>query len=176
MSSLEQKLPFNRKLTSIIPFFKVLSIQIVLIKIGIVNYGIIIVMARSTGRIDVGAVPPQILWTIVRGDTASFKVYVTDDLKAPLVLEDWSIAMDVRRPTLAKDLGVITDNSSIILSLTPQHDPDDLVGEFTVFLSADQSTLLQTGDIFDIELSTANDALVWTVCQGSIKVLEDVTA
>jgi hypothetical protein len=124
----------------------------------------------------VGNVPPQVVWTIVRGDTASFKVYVTDDLKAPLILEDWSIAMDIRRPNLLANKGVITDDSTLVLSLTPWHDPDDLPGEFTVFLSAAQSVLLQTGDIFDIELSTQNDALVWTVAQGNVNILEDVTA
>jgi hypothetical protein len=103
-------------------------------------------------------------------------VYVTDDVKIPLELEDWSINMDIRRPNLLQNSGVITDDSTLIMSLTPTHDPDDLVGEFTVFLSAAQSQTLETGDIFDIELSTLNDALVWTVCQGKTVVIEDVTA
>jgi hypothetical protein len=133
-------------------------------------------MARGSNSYAVGNTPPQVIWTIVRGDTASFKVYVTDDVKVPLALEDWAINMDIRRPTNPANRGIITDNSTLVISLVPQHDPDDLVGEFTVFLSAAQSVLLQTGDIFDIELSTQNDALVWTVCQGSLKVLEDVTA
>jgi hypothetical protein len=34
---------------------------------------------------------------------------------------------------------------------------------------------LQTGDIFDIELRTAGDQIVWTVAQGSVVILEDVT-
>lgn len=123
----------------------------------------------------VGNTPPQVIWTIVRGDTASFKVYVTDDIKVPLVLEDWSINMDIKRPNLLQNAGVITDDSTLVLSLLPTHDPDDLVGEFTVFLTAAQSQTLQTGDIFDIELSTLNDALVWTVCQGKVVVIEDVT-
>lgn len=129
---------------------------------------------RSTG-FSVGNIPPRVVWTIVRGDTASFKVYVTDDVKVPLVLEDWTIALDIRRPNLPSDAGKITDNSTLVMSLTPTHDPDDLVGEFTVFLTAAQSALLQTGDIFDIELSTAQDALVWTVAQGRLVVIEDVT-
>jgi hypothetical protein len=33
--------------------------------------------------------------------------------------------------------------------------------------------MLQTGDIFDIQLS--NDAYVWTVAQGKMVVIEDVT-
>ena len=132
-------------------------------------------MARGTGRIDVGNKPPQILWTIVRGDTAAFKVYVTDDVKSPLVLADWTIAMEVKRPISAADAGIITDAATIILTLTPVHNVSDPAGEFTVSLTAAQSTLLETGDIFDIELSTDGNELVWTVAQGSVSVIEDVT-
>lgn len=132
-------------------------------------------MARGTGRVDVGARPPQILWTIVRGDTASFKVYVADDAKQPLTLEDWTIAMEVKRPDSVDDLGVITDNATTILSLTPLADEDDLPGEFTVFLTSQESSQLETGDIFDIELSASGNAIVWTVAQGSINMIEDVT-
>ena len=124
---------------------------------------------------NVGGTPPQVVWTIVRGDTASFKVYVTDDAKVPLVLEDWTIDMEIKRPNNSSDLGIITDDAEIIITLTPEHDLDDLDGEFTVFLSAEDSEILETGDIFDIELSTEGRTLVWTVAQGSVKVLEDVT-
>jgi hypothetical protein len=59
------------------------------------------------------------------------------------------------------------------MELNPEADADDLVGEFTVWLTSDQSVILETGDIFDIQLSDATR--VWTVCQGSMKILEDVT-
>jgi hypothetical protein len=131
---------------------------------------------RRTGTYSVGNTPPQVIWTVVRGDTSAFKVYVTDDAKLPLDLSSWSIAMDIKRPTNAADSGVITDNASLILSLTPEQDPDDSDGEFTVSLTASQSAQLETGDIFDIELSTAQDTQVWTVAQGSMVILEDVTA
>ena len=124
---------------------------------------------------NVGSIPPQVLWTLVKGDTASFKVYVTDDARVPLILEDWTIDMEIKRPTSQANLGIITDEATLILTLTPEHDPDDLPGEFTVFISAQQSSLLRSGDIFDIELSTAGRSLVWTVAQGSVSVLEDVT-
>ena len=132
-------------------------------------------MARTSGY-SVGNTPPKVTWTVVRGDTASFKVYVTDDVKQPLDLSVWSINMDIKRPNNATDAGVITDNSTLIMSLVPIQDPDDLAGEFTVSLTAAESQVLETGDIFDIELSTAQDALVWTVAQGSMVILEDVTA
>jgi hypothetical protein len=59
------------------------------------------------------------------------------------------------------------------MHLHPGADDDDLGGEFTVWLTAAESVQLETGDIFDIQLS--DETRVWTVCQGSMKILEDVT-
>jgi len=124
---------------------------------------------------DIGNAPPTVIWTVVRGDTSGFKVYVTDDAKVPLILKgagsEWDIAMKIKRPTSTP--GVITDDATLILSLTPVADEDDLVGEFTVSLTAVQSEQLETGDIFDIQVS--DPTRVWTVAQGSLKILEDVT-
>ena len=131
---------------------------------------------RGSGNYAVGNTPPRVTWTVVRGDTAAFKVYVTDDAKLPLNLSVWTIAMDIKRPNSAANSGVITDDATLVMSLTPVQDPDDSDGEFTVSLTAEQSAELETGDIFDIELSTAQDAQVWTVAQGSMVILEDVTA
>jgi hypothetical protein len=126
---------------------------------------------------DIGNRPPTVIWTVVRGDTSGFKVYVTDDAKQPLVLKgagsEWDIAMKVKRPALEADKGVITDNATVVLNLYPVADEDDLVGEFTVWLTAEESVQLQTGDIFDIQVS--DPTRVWTVAQGSLRVLEDVT-
>ena len=124
---------------------------------------------------DIGNAPPTVIWTVVRGDTSGFKVYVTDDAKVPLILKgagsEWDIAMKIKRPTSTP--GVITGDATLILSLTPVADEDDLVGEFTVSLTAVQSEQLETGDIFDIQVS--DPTRVWTVAQGSLKILEDVT-
>jgi hypothetical protein len=130
---------------------------------------------RSSRFVDVGAPPPLVTWTFVRGDTASFKVYVTDDAKQPLVISDWSIEMRIKRPENPVIPPVITDDAVIVLTLYPEADADDGPGEFTVFLEAEQSEILETGDIFDIELSLPERALVWTVAQGGIIILEDVT-
>ena len=124
---------------------------------------------------DIGNAPPTVVWTVVRGDTSGFKVYVTDDAKVPLILKgtgsEWDIAMKIKRPTSTP--GVITDAATLVLNLYPVADEDDLVGEFTVWLTAAQSVQLQTGDIFDIQVS--DPTRVWTVAQGSLKILEDVT-
>jgi hypothetical protein len=129
----------------------------------------------SSNAYDVGNRPPIVTWTLVRGDTASFRVYVTDDQKQPLNIPDWTIAMKIKRPNSSLNAGVITDAATLVLDLYPEADLDDAPGEFTVFLSAAESVELETGDIFDIQLSTANDAQVWTVAQGKMVILEDVT-
>ncbi len=127
----------------------------------------------SAGSYSVGNRPPTVSWTVVRGDTSAFRVYVTDDAKEPLVIGDWTIDMEIKRPNNAADAGIITDDANTILTLTPAPDADDADGEFTVSLTAEESSILETGDIFDIELS--DPTRVWTVAQGSIIVLEDVT-
>jgi hypothetical protein len=126
---------------------------------------------------DIGERPPFVNWTFVKGDTAAFKVYLTDDAKDPLIIPDWNISMQIKRPTTTPVVsGVITDTATLLLTLTPAKDADDLVGEFTVSLSAAQTATLQTNDIFDIEVSLPQDTIVWTVAQGKLIVLEDVTA
>lgn len=122
---------------------------------------------------SVGNVPPQVAWTLVRGDTSAFKVYVTDDSKVALTISEWTISMKIKRPNLAKNLGIITDDAELVLTLTPAPDDNDLAGEFTVSLASNESELLETGDIFDIQLS--QPGTVWTVAQGKIIVIEDVT-
>ena len=143
---------------------------------GITESGIIIMAnyrGQSASSYDVGQAPPYVSWTFVKGDTASFKVYVTDDAKQPLNLPDWTIKMEIKRPNDPVVAGVITDDATPVLTLFPEADPDDLPGEFTVVASSSETSLLRTNDIFDIELS--QPGLVWTVAQGKAIVLEDVT-
>ena len=115
----------------------------------------------SSDSYSVGNVPPEVTWTVVRGDTAAFRVYVADDANEPLNIADWTIAMDINR------------NGTTIVAVTPFADTDDGPGEFTVPLSAAESELLETGDIFDIQLSDLTR--VWTVAQGTMTIIEDVT-
>jgi hypothetical protein len=117
---------------------------------------------QGSDSYSIGAAPPAVMWTLVRGDTAAFRVYVTDEDRVPLNISEWNISMDIVRPP-----------STLIVSLTPEATVDDEDGEFTVSLSAGDSEDLETGDIFDIQLSDASR--VWTVCKGTITVVEDVT-
>ena len=125
---------------------------------------------------DVGAKPPYVSWTVVRGDTASFRVYVTDDAKQPLTIADWTIQMQIKRPNAPVVPGKITDDATLLFNITPAPDADDAAGEFTVSLTAAQTLTLETNDIFDIELSLPANQIVWTVAQGKMIILEDVTA
>jgi hypothetical protein len=127
----------------------------------------------SQSLYNIGEKPPFVNWTVVRGDTSGFKVYLEDDSNTPLIVSDWTISMKVKRPNTSQLTPIITDDATTIMQLLPEADADDLVGEFTVFLSSSQSLILQTGDIFDIQVS--NGEIVWTVCQGSMIILEDVT-
>lgn len=130
-------------------------------------------MARAKDKYLVGSIPPQVVWTIVRGDTAAFRVYVTDDARQPLVITEWDINMKVKRPNSTP--GIITDDATLIYTLNPTQDSDDGDGEFTVSLTSTQTNSLETGDIFDIELSKNSNEIVWTVAQGTMNILEDVT-
>jgi hypothetical protein len=113
--------------------------------------------------LGLGSEPPQLLWTVVRGDTSSFRVYVTDDNKEPLDISSWILAADFYRPS----------TSTTIVQTVPEVTEDDVLGSFTVSLGASQSEVLQTDDIFDIQIS--NDQTVWTVGMGKVLVIEDVT-
>ncbi len=117
---------------------------------------------RNSGAFSIGS-PPQITWTVVRGDTAAFRVYVTDNNRVPLNISEWTIAMDIYRPS--------TDD--VILELSPIATLDDGEGEFTVSLEAAESEILETDDIFDIQLSDGDR--VWTIAAGKMIIIEDVT-
>ena len=120
---------------------------------------------QGTDSFSIGSAPPNVIWTLVRGDTAAFRVYVTDENRNPLTISEWTVSMDIVRPT---------SNNSLIVSLSPEATLDDSAGEFTVSLSSGESEDLETGDIFDIQLS--DEIRTWTICKGTITVIEDVTA
>jgi hypothetical protein len=129
-------------------------------------------IARTgTSSYSVGSAPPEIIWTVVRGDTASFKAYVTTDELEPLFIPDWTIEMDIKRG----DLVVATLNPTAIPDNTTTITTDKIPGEFLVSLTAIQCDLLRTGDVFDIQMTNSTLAQVWTVAQGSFVIIEDIT-
>jgi hypothetical protein len=125
---------------------------------------------QGTDSFSIGSAPPNVLWTLVRGDTAAFRVYVTDENRNPLTIDDWTISMDIARRTVNNN--VVT--YPVIVALSPEATLDDDDGEFTVSLTSGESEDLETGDIFDIQLS--DNTRTWTICKGTITVIEDVTS
>jgi hypothetical protein len=119
---------------------------------------------QGSDSFSIGSAPPTVLWTLVRGDTAAFRVYVTDEERVPLTISEWDIAMDIVRPST---------NNTLIVSLTPEATLNDDDGEFTVSLTSGESEDLVTGDAFDIQLS--DGTRTWTVCKGTITVIADIT-
>jgi hypothetical protein len=113
----------------------------------------------------VGYEPPTVTWTVVKGDTASFKVYVTDNDKNPLDIELWTIEMDI----------VPANTTTPVVELSPGPTEGDGPGEFTVSLTSEESALLTTGDKFDIQMSSTSPVAVWTVAQGSMVMIDSVT-
>jgi len=114
---------------------------------------------------EIGEAPPFVEWTVVKGDTASFRVYVTDNEKNPLTISDWTIEMDIVPP----------NTSTPVVTLSPAATEDDGPGEFTVSLTAEESALLSTGDRFDIQMSSTSPVSVWTVAQGTMTMIDSVT-
>ncbi|NDA95863.1 MAG: hypothetical protein EBY03_07035 [Actinobacteria bacterium] len=123
---------------------------------------------RNTGSsaYSIGSEPPTITWTVVSGDTASFRVYVEDDDRNPLDLSTWTLAMDIIRPS---------EDNDVIVSLTPTiTEDDDATGSFTVSLSSSDSQALETDDEFDIQISDTDR--VWTLAKGKMIIIDDITA
>lgn len=117
----------------------------------------------TTKTFNVGNLPPEVLWTVVRGDSAVFRVYVADENRQPLALESWTIDMEIKR------------QNNLVLRLFPQVEPEQETGYFTVRLTPFESELLATNDIFDIQLFDGSD-VVWTIAQGKMRIIEDVTS
>jgi hypothetical protein len=126
---------------------------------------------ESKSLYDVGLKPPLVNWTVVKGDTAAFRVYTTDDNSDPLVISGWTIRCEFRRPDTAGNID--QDSAGAVFVITPVATLSDGPGEFTVSLTAAQTIQLRTGDVFDVQLTDANR--VWTVCQGKMIIIEDVT-
>ena len=126
---------------------------------------------QALSAYSIGATPPVVTWTVVKGDTAAFRVYVTDDNKDPLTISDWDIEMEIKRPTVPGNMD--SDVAAGVVTLYPEAAINDGPGEFTVSVTSAQSRSLNTGDIFDIELR--DGTRVWTVARGKMIIIEDIT-
>ena len=123
---------------------------------------------------NIGNKPPFINWTCVVGDTASFRVYVEDDQGNELDYDTTS-AGDVTGWDISGDFRRYSDNvgEDLLFTVYPDQSEFDEAGEFTVTVSATQSKILRTGDVFDIQLR--DGVRVWTVVQGEMIMIGEVT-
>jgi hypothetical protein len=115
---------------------------------------------------NIGNKPPLVNWTIVAGDSAAFRIYVEDDLTNPINVPDWTIKSEFRR--YSDNIG-----DDLVFFVEPEQSDFDDDGEFTVKITPEQSRLLRSGDVFDVQLT--DPTRVWTVCQGEVIVIGDVT-
>ena len=130
--------------------------------------------APAPSTYNVGNIPPLVNWTCVIGDSASFRIYVEDDLENPLDYDTTSVGDDSGWD-IKGDFRRYSDNvgDDLLFTVYPDQTEFDEVGEFTVTISPEQSKILRTGDVFDIQLSDATR--VWTVCQGEMTMIGEVT-
>ena len=123
---------------------------------------------------NLGNIPPLVNWTVVIGDSASFRIYVEDDLGNELDYTN-DESGDITGFDIKADFRRYSDNvgTDLIFSVTPYATVFDDPGEFTVTISPAQSKELRTGDVFDVQLTDGNR--VWTVCQGEMIMIGEVT-
>jgi hypothetical protein len=131
-------------------------------------------VATPVSTYNVGNIPPLVNWTCVIGDSASFRIYVEDDLENPLDYDTTSVGDDSGWD-ISGEFRRYSDNTGddLLFTIYPDQTEFDEVGEFTVTLSPAQSKILRTGDVFDIQLRDATR--VWTVCQGEMIMIGEVT-
>jgi hypothetical protein len=131
-------------------------------------------VAPAPSTYNVGNIPPLVNWTCVIGDSASFRIYVEDDQGNELDYDTTS-AGDTTGWDISGEFRRYSDNTGddLLFTVYPDQTEFDDAGEFTVTLSPAQSKILRTGDVFDIQLR--DDTRVWTVCQGEMIMIGEVT-
>jgi len=132
-------------------------------------------VAPAPSVYNVGNIPPLVNWTCVIGDSASFRIYVEDDLGNPLDYDTTS-AGDTTGWDISGEFRRYSDNvgDDLLFTVYPDQSEFDEVGEFTVTLNSAQSKILRTGGVFDIQLRDGTYR-VWTVCQGEMIMIGEVT-
>lgn len=117
--------------------------------------------------IEVGAAPANILWNVVRGDTATLLVnFFENDEVTPIDTNNWTFAASAYDPRTTTKYTLDTDESNSSVNITASPEVTELWG------SGVTSTVAEL--TFDLEV-TRDDGVVWTPIVGQIKVAGDVT-
>lgn len=117
--------------------------------------------------IEVGAAPANILWNVVRGDTATLLVnFFENDEVTPIDTNNWTFAASAYDPRTTTKYTLNADEGSGSVNITASPEITELWG------SGVTSTVAEL--TFDLEV-TRDDGVVWTPIVGQIKVAGDVT-
>lgn len=117
--------------------------------------------------IEVGAAPANILWNVVRGDTATLLVnFFENDEVTPIDTNNWTFAASAYDPRTTTKYTLDTDEGNSSVNITASPEVTELWG------SGVTSTVAEL--TFDLEV-TRDDGVVWTPIVGQIKVAGDVT-
>lgn len=117
--------------------------------------------------IEVGSAPANVLWNVVRGDTATLLVnFFENDEVTPIDTNNWLFAASAYDPRTATTYTLDTDEGSSSVNITATPEITELWGNGIVSTVAELT--------FDLEV-TREDGVVWTPIVGQIKVAGDVT-
>jgi len=117
--------------------------------------------------IEVGAAPANILWNVVRGDTATLLVnFFENDEVTPIDTNNWTFAATAFDPRTNTSYPLIADEGNSAVNITATPEVTELWG------SGITSTVAELS--FDLEV-TRDDGVIWTPIVGQIKVAGDVT-
>lgn len=117
--------------------------------------------------IEVGASPANVLWNVVRGDTATLLVqFFENDEVTPIQTDNWTFAASAFDPRTETFYTLETDEGVNAVTITADPDMTDEWGPGVVATVAELT--------FDLQV-TREDGVVWTPIVGTIRVAGDVT-
>lgn len=117
--------------------------------------------------IEVGAAPANVLWNVVRGDTATLLInFFENDEVTPIDTDNWTFAASAYDPRTSTTYTLVTDEGASSVNITAAPEVTELWGTGVVSTVAELT--------FDLEV-TREDGVVWTPIVGQIKVAGDVT-
>ena len=117
--------------------------------------------------IEVGAAPANILWNVVRGDTATLLVnFFENDEVTPIDTDNWTFAASAYDPRNNTTYTLDADEGNSSVNITASPEITELWGTGITSTVAELT--------FDLEV-TRDDGVIWTPIVGQIKVAGDVT-
>lgn len=117
--------------------------------------------------IEVGASPANVLWNVVRGDTATLLIqFFENDEVTPIDTNNWTFSASAYNPRNETRYALVADEGTNAVTIIA--DPETTFA-WGVGISAMVAELT-----FDVQIIRA-DGVVWTPIVGTIRVVGDVT-